>query len=287
MAKNKKNELLQCYLNALENYCKRKPRQGCMPTFFTKYRHSFKEYPVLVRLHKALAEEQDSVSALTVVINHFITNTAAFNNHSFNNYFMDELKSSESFKDIEWDCFTPKAIKHYTSSLKRGDTRPPEVIFKSGFKERSPSKSYSDYLKYYTGTIGISTSKDFFAAINYPMRRENLILKYIRALFKCSAYDQKPRYVYLIDYQGADGFDILKTGQARGLSFSGVFHQDRFNALQDKEVNVKGAISPEYIRGVYESTDGRSWLWRENPVYMASIKPDEIEKSPTHNIIGL
>ena len=275
MSQNKKNELLQCYLNALENYCKKNPREGCASTFFTKYRHSFKEYPALVRLRESLAKEQNITAALTLVIDHFIANTAAFHNHSFNNYFIDELKNSDDFKHIEWDCFTPKAVKRYTGSLYRGDTRPPGVIFYSGFAERNPSNLHSDYLKYYTGTTGISASKAIDVSINYAMRRENSILKYILAILKGFAYERKPHYIYVIDYQGVDGFDILKTGQARGLSFSSVFHPDRVNALNDKEVNVKGFISPECILGVYESRQDGAWLWRENPKYSVTIQKNE------------
>ncbi|WP_218813899.1 scabin-related ADP-ribosyltransferase [Rickettsiella endosymbiont of Dermanyssus gallinae] len=285
MSQTKKKELLKCYSKALENYCKRKPREGYIPTFFTNYRHSFKEYPTLVRLRKSLTKEQDKEESLneilTPVIDHFIANRAAFNNHSFNNYFLDELKGSDEFKHIEWDCFTPKAVKHYTGTLYRGDTRLPEVIFKEGFKERIPSNSYSDYLKYYTGTVGISTSKDIAATINYPMHGENLILKYIRALFrlKCSTPDRNPRYIYVIDYQGAGGFDVLKTEQERGLNPSNVFHNNRLQALKDKEVNVKGSIAPEYIRGFYKSTQDGKWLWNEKKEYMEKMQRDETRNS--------
>lgn len=257
------NELIECYLKALENYCKKKSRKGCSPTFFTNFRHAFKEYPTLSKLHKLLNKQHNTISALSLVVDHFVAKTATFNHHSFNNYFIDELKSSVIFKNIEWDCFTPKAVKHYKGLLYRGDTRPPSTIFNIGFKEKYSSNFDSDYLKYCNG-VWISTSKDINVAINYAISKENLILKYIRALLKFFKSNQTSTYVYVINYQGPDSFDLLKTGQARGLNFFNVFHKDRSNALKDKEVNIKGHIDPKHILGVYESRYDGSWLWTEN-----------------------
>jgi CRISPR/Cas system Type II protein with McrA/HNH and RuvC-like nuclease domain len=263
MGQNKKNALLQCYEKALENYCKVKPRKGCLVTFFTRFRHSFKEYPALYKLRKALEQESDSVSALTLVINHLIAKSATFNNHSFNNYFMDELKSSVSFQHIDWDCFTPKAVKYYAGLLYRGDTRPPSVIFNAGFSEKRSSNFDSDYLKYYTGTLGISTSKDIDVAIDYAICSRN-------AMQKPAKLAQGVSYIYVIDYQGQDGFDILKTARARcHVYFSRFFHKklDRAQSLRNQEVNIKGFVDPKYISGVFEWRDNGSLRWRENPVY--------------------
>ncbi len=140
-------ELRLCYHKALKNYCMRKSRKGCVPTFFTRFRHSFKEYPALYKLRKALEKEQNSVSSLTLIADHFVNKTATFHNHSFNNYFLDALRSSTFFNHIDWDCFTPKAVKQYTGLLYRGDTRPPSLIFKDGFKEKHSSDFDSNYQK--------------------------------------------------------------------------------------------------------------------------------------------
>ncbi len=265
-------ELLQCYVKALESYCKQKSREGCLPTFFTKFRHAFKEYPALYKLRKALETEKNIVTSLTLVANHFVSKTSTFNNHSFNNYFLDELKNS--FKQVDWDCFTPKAVKKYTGLLYRGDTRPPSLIFDTGFTERQSSNFDSDYQKYNNETIGISTSKDIDVAINYAINSKDAMLKRI---LRGQTQTLTPigSYVYVMNYQGNNGFDILKTGQARGINFSSVFHRDRSSALGNKEVNIKGPIVPELILGAFELKNEGSFLWNENPNYVSMNQENE------------
>lgn len=243
-------ELLQCYNRALDNYCKKRPRADCAPTFFTRFRHSFREYTALLKLRKKLSCAKQTISALTLVIDHFISKKSNFNNHSFNNYFIDELKNSPFFKQIDWDCFTPKAVKKYTGLLYRGDTRPPQVIFASGFTEKCSANSVSTYLKYHNGSIGISASKDFDVAIDYANKAKK------RGCAKKNPQRGNSAYVYVINYCESNGFDILKTGQARGLNFSNIFRWDRAEALRNEEVNIKGTINAEMIVGAFEIQNG-------------------------------
>ncbi|MES2998258.1 MAG: hypothetical protein V4700_02930 [Pseudomonadota bacterium] len=273
---SKCEELRLCYWKALRNYRKRESREDCAPTFFTRFRHSFKEYPALCKLRKALGKEQDSIPALTLIADHFVSKTATFHNHSFNNYFLDALRNSTFFNHIDWDCFTPKAVKKYTGLLPdqpessqprllyRGDTRSPSIIFKEGFKEKHSSNFDSDYQKYHNGAIGISTSKDLDVAIQYPKPS------------KQATRSVGIHYVYAIDYRGSDGFDILKTGQARGINFSHLLGRDRYAAIKDKEVNIKGFISSENICGAFTLTDGKLLSWNENTEYTCS-------QNKTHN----
>ncbi|MES2142593.1 MAG: hypothetical protein V4471_06925 [Pseudomonadota bacterium] len=257
-------ELLQCYKKALENYCKGSARTGCLPTFFTKFRHSFKEYPALYKLRKALEIEQNIDIAFALIVDHFISKTSNFNNHSFNNYFIDELR--KSFKQVDWDCFTPKAVKKYTGLLYRGDTRHPSLIFGSGFTEKCSSNFDSDYQKYYN-EVGISASKDIDVAVSYAINSKEAMLKRILR-GQIQALTPIGSYVYVLNYHGSDGFDLLKTGQARGLNFSSIFHRDRSGALGNKEVNIKGSIASKHILRAFELTND-GFLVHENSNYIS------------------
>ena len=245
-----KTNILNAYNKALENYITKADR-GYKMGFFTKLRHSFSKTPKLKNLESTLLNCKNDQAALDIVIEHFIAKNATFNNHSFNNYFIDELKKSIS--TIDWNCFTPKAVKKYHGPLYRGTSQPPEKIFQRGFKELSSSRYIEDYLKFKNDSIGVSTSKDFDRAMKYALdnKRRN-----------------DTRYIYSINYRNNEGYDLLETGKARGLNFHFLFHRHRHSGWQKHEVNIKNNIANTDIIGAWEISKNGKLNWIENANYL-------------------
>lgn len=245
-----KKNLLNAFNNALKNYCQKQER-GYKFGFFSKWRHSFAKTPKLILLEQNLIASQNDEAALMVVILHLLSPGATFNNHSFNNYLIDELQKSE-LNQIDWACFTPTAIKTYKGVLYRGTSQPPHKIFAEGFKELKSSNFIEDYLKFRNNKIGISTSKDFDCASSYALNNKRT---------------NQQRYIYVINYRNVLGYDILESGKARGLSFNAWLHKDRQSGWSKKEVNIKGIIAKEDIVGAWEIQKTGLLSWIENPNY--------------------
>ena len=244
-----KTRLINAFETAIEHYTN-KANRGYEPGLFSAIRHSFSKTPMLATLETELNFCKQDDEALQLIVEHFLSKNATFNNHSFNSYLLDELK--KTIKEIDWNCFTPKAIKTYSGAVYRGTSQPPEKIFKDGFKELVDSSLVEHYLKFRNNSTGISTSKDFRCALEY-------------ALF--TKRSGSKRFLYAINYRGEHGYDLLETGKARGLWFDKFFHPDRHDGLFNIEVNIKGHIDNDDIIGAWEILDGGVLSWIDNPHY--------------------
>ncbi|OGT44474.1 MAG: hypothetical protein A3F42_08475 [Gammaproteobacteria bacterium RIFCSPHIGHO2_12_FULL_37_34] len=251
-----KVKLIIAFQQALREYCRQSSR-GYRFGFFSRWRHRFNKTQTLVALEKALYQSENDDEALSIVLEHFLSKQATFHNHSFNNYFIDELK--KSIFSIHWNCFTPHAIAMYQGPLYRGTSQPPGKIFTNGFKELSHSMQVEDYLKFRTNRIGVSTSKNFDCAKEYAMN---------------SKRSSHIRYIYAINYRGCKGYDILESGKARGLSFNRLFHKDRFSSWKNHkhEVNIKGHIVREDVIGAWQIIHDENLIWLDNQYYLKHAK---------------
>lgn len=253
-----KDHLLNAFSIALNNYCTQSPR-GYRMGFFSALRHDFTKNATLTNLEREIKESKTDEAALDVVVSHLLAKGATFNNHSFNAYFIDALKSS-ALNTIDWDCFTPKAIKKYQGPVYRGTSQPPQKIFNEGFRELEQSDQVEDYLKFRNQRIGISTSKEMDVAKEYALN---------------SRRSGRTRYVYAINYRGDAGFDVLSTGKARGVSFHALWHRDRLSGFRKQEVNVRGVISRADVVGAWEVGSNDTLKWIDNPRSSSEVSPFE------------
>ena len=243
-------ELLISALNhAINNYIN-KANRGYKMGLFSNWRHSFSKTTKLHQLEQDLLKSKNDEDALSIINESFLSTKATFNNHSFNNYFIDELKIA--IPHIDWNCFTPKAIKKYVGPIYRGTSQPPEKIFEEGFIELSSSVAIEDYLKFKNDSTGVSTSKDFDCAKDYALNNKR---------------SNRQRYIYVINYRGRDGFDVLETGKARGLSFHEILYRTRYSGWRKREVNVQGGIDNSDVVGAWKVLDSGELEWIDNRHY--------------------
>lgn len=244
-----KNLLLNCFQRALTSY-QQKESRGYNFGFFSHKRHAFSKTAKLVHLEKKLLANKNDDEAIYIIIEHFLEKSATFNHHSFNEYLIDSLK--EFIPHIDWNCFTPTAIKKYQGCLYRGSSQPPEKIFNEGFRELKSSILIDDYLKYKTGSIGVSTSKDFSCALKYAQNNKR---------------SGKTRYIYSINYRGKDGYDISATGKARGLTTPRPYYFNYHSRPDKHEVNIKNGVNGYDIIGAWQLKENLSLQWIENSTY--------------------
>jgi len=225
--------------------------------FFSRLRHSQKEYVALQHLREQLAQQAEQGIAATQIIRaHFTDKKNKWNNHSFNNYLLDEIRKSVSNETWEkdWQCFDKKPIVYYKGFLFRGTNYPPEKGFHLGLYENNTSKSLEKYIKDMSGAIGISTSKSFDIAHYYALPHINLKNEAQQTWYES--------YIYLIDYQGELGIDLKATFKRRHQILSAFFSANK------EEVNVIHSIPAHDIIGAFYVNRSNKINWQRNPDYM-------------------
>lgn len=245
-----KKSIVNCLNIALEKYTTQAQREGYQMTLFTRMRHSFTKTSKIKALEEAIERAPTDNAIMNILATHFTHANATFNNHSFNSYFIDALKQCDALSAIDWDCFTPRAVKRFRGQVYRGMSRPPKLIFESGLSEKETSPLYNDYLKVATGSVGVSTSKSFDTALAYTTN------------YRRTGDD---RFIYEIDYRGAGGFDVFETIKAQGLAMTGLFSSPRKSAVDKAEVNIKGGVSRAEIKGAYQVGSDATLTWQANP----------------------
>lgn len=224
----------------------------------TYFRHSNNEYDELKTL-RALLEADNSdeqVNAKTAVIRHFENKKHRWNNHSFNNYLLDEIKKSVS--DIEWketwNRFDTQPIIYNKGVLFRGTGAKPAHVFKHGMVESNDSRSIDDYIKDMNGAIGVSTSKSFSVAMGYALPNIDPRKEWVDFWHES--------YIYVLDYQGTRGIDLELTFRARGRNIAAYFSG---LTTGKAEVNVIGNIEPEHVVGAFYVNREGVIRWQANP----------------------
>jgi hypothetical protein len=138
---------------------------------------------------------------------------------------------------IDWDCFTPSAVKLFEGVVYRGTSSEPNKVFKQGFEDYNPSYDVSNYFKPRNLDVGVSTSRSFKVAEKYT---------------RVSSRQGKSRFVYTIIYRGIGGVDIIETAKAKVLLLRDLTNPQLTRALEKDEVNFIEKIAPEQIYCVTE-----------------------------------
>src|SRR5690349_8382521 len=100
---------VQIYQNALQHYIDQnqrthyslesKPKHPVYPFgWFSYFRHVRKEYPSLVSLRQTLVKATNDQEAELAIHKHFKDVNNHWDNHSFNNYFLDEIRKVVSLE---------------------------------------------------------------------------------------------------------------------------------------------------------------------------------------------
>lgn len=242
-----KSSIEQSFRQSLDRY-KHKEARGYKFGWFTNIRHSFDKNQNISKLESDIQQCSNEKEIMNCIIDYFLSDKTKFHNHSFSNYFIDTLK--ENIPNIEWDCFQSKKVSLYQGIVFRGTSQPTHKIFQNGFSELNHSDFLDDYIKSATGSIGISTSTEFNCARDYALnnKRTNPV-----------------RYIYVINYRGKGGHDIIETIKSRGEKIRNHFYTKQ--PLEKKaEINIKGNISPHDVIGAWELNQDNA-VWHDNPNY--------------------
>jgi hypothetical protein len=247
-------QLIIAYQAAVTRFIHLLSRAGSSPSFFTRLMHVERPSAEVQRLGENL-EGSSFDTALEKVIEFLVDDSRANGTYSFKKYFLDELR--QTTVDVDWECFTDKAVRKYQGPLYRGTSHDPTIVFVEGIHEKLKSKVDEDYVKVRTGSIGISTTKDFEIAKRYALSSR-------RAL--------KARYIYVINYRGEAGYDVIESGKSRGSFSFGFFDRSGAEALDKMEVNIRESISPDDIVGAWLVPIEGDMQWLENENYLHEIE---------------
>lgn len=215
---------------ALDKYKRQAERPGYPNGLFTSLRHSRYEYPAVALLRNRLREAISCSAAKDIIIQHFKKHPN-FHNHSFNTYLVDELRAA--YPEEGWEAFDPKPILFYKGLLFRGTITPQDEAAVEGLRTSALPDDVETLLSPFNGDCGQSASKDFSVALSYADPNIGI----------GSRRQHRTGYVYLIDYKGEKGYDLVETHKKRA--------RGKFSSLSlfflpedEKEVNIAETISP-------------------------------------------
>lgn len=225
---------------------------------FSYFRHKCEEYDALKTLRAELQKDlsEDQAVARLAIIQHFEDKKHRWNNHSFNNYLLDEIKQHVTDKEWKetWERFDTQPIIYYKGVLFRGTGTAPAHAFKHGMVESNDSRSIDAYIKDMNGAIGVSTSKVFSVAQGYALPPIDPRKEWV--------YFWSESYIYLIDYQGTRGIDLERTFRARGKNIAAYLSGEKTGKA---EVNVIDSIEAEHIVGAFYVNRAGAIRWHANP----------------------
>ena len=261
---NMKNNILMAIIIAKDHYLQKKYRPG-YPQTVTDL--ALKEkFADIEKLYAMIDETDESLIALNYLIDQLTDEQAHWGDYDFNNYIIDALKmisrdAKQSIATIDWDCFTPKAVKRFEGVVYRGTSSPPEKIFNQGFTDYVPSSDLTDYTEFRNLSTGVSTSRSY-----------DLAEKYTRV----ASRQGKSRFVYTILYRGIGAVDIIETAKARGIDLYSMTNPQATKALEKDEINIIDKIPAEQILYATEFlADGRQII-HKNPNYNGQYRVDNI-----------
>jgi hypothetical protein len=222
------------YYNSCEtaaiNYANQVHRPGYKPGWFTWLRHrNTKNNPDVEKFKQSLKACENDAKAKEFIESYF--KTTKFHNHSFSTYLLDELL--KSFPDEKWQDYHPKPIVFFKGIVYRGSPMSPDMVFSTGFKDRSPSENLDDYVSDMNGSVGVSTSTSFKMAHDYALPRINPKDDFTEA--------QPYGYIYKINCRSQTAIDLEKTHLKRGNNIRAQLSHGK------KEINVVGNIASHDI----------------------------------------
>lgn len=240
-----KDEIISAVLLAIEYHRSRKQRTG-----YSQQKIDSRIEPLTQRLNfiKQLKMSQSDLEAFNILTDRLTNPQLSWDTYSLNSYLIDELQNASKLKgsrlqNIDWNCFTPNALKTFQGAVYRGTSSEPEKVFHHGFQDYNPSTKIEDYLNPRNLAIGVSTSRSFPVAESYT-----------RVISRIG----KRRFVYTIIYLGEGGIDIIETAKARAVNLKSLQNAELCRAVKKDEINIIGFIPKEYIYCATEFlTDGQ------------------------------
>jgi len=252
-----KQALVLAYALAIERYRKKMVRPGYPQTIHDLQDHPFNAVEQLDLLIAELQASRNDLEAFNILTDRLTHIHADWSPYGFNSYLIDSLKvigrqSESKIAPIDWDCFTPSAVKLFEGVVYRGTSSEPNKIFKQGFEDYNPSHDVSDYFKPMNLDVGVSTSRSFSVAEKYT---------------RVSSRQGKRRFVYTIIYRGIGAVDIVETARAKGLLLRDLTNPQLTRALAKDEINIINKIVPEQIYCVTEFLPNGTEKITYNPHY--------------------
>ncbi len=258
---------------AIERYRKKMLRPGYPQTIHDLQHHPFNAEEQLDLFMAEIQASRNDLEAFNILTDRLTDIHADWSPYGFNSYLIDSLKaisrqSESKIAPIDWDCFTPSAVKLFEGVVYRGTSSEPNKVFKQGFTDYNPSHDVSDYLKPKNLDVGVSTSRSFKVAEKYT---------------RVSSRQGKRRFVYTIIYRGIGGVDIIETAKAKGLLLRDLTNPQLTRALGKDEINIIEKIAPEQIYCVTEflpnGTEKTTYNPNYNGQYIANIANLSSKKS--------
>ena len=256
---------MQAVMLAKNNYLKNKYRPGYPQT---NNDTSIKKNPVEIdKLYALIRDSTDPITALNYLTDQLTDEDANWKNYDFNQYLIDSLKQisrdpKQSISAIDWDCFTPCAVKRFEGVVYRGTSSPPEKVFAKGFSDYVPSNDIEDYTNVRNLNTGVSTSRSYSLAESYT---------------RVASRQGKSRYVYTILYRGVGAVDIVETAKARGINLYSMTNPQATKALEKDEINIIEKIPAEQILYATEFLDDGSQIIHKNPHFNGQYIVDTAE----------
>ena len=229
-----KKELISAVILATEYHRTKKIRSGYPKLNIDSQTEPLEQSLKLIEL---LEKSQSDLDAFNLLTDRLTDPSLPWTDYSLNSYLIDELQNASKFKSsklqgIDWNCFTPNALKTFKGGVYRGTSSEPEKVFNQGFQDYHPSSQIDDYLNPRNLNTGVSTSRSFSVAESYT-----------RVISRMG----KRRFVYTIIYLGEGGVDIIETAKARAMDLKSLKNTELTRAVNKDEINIIGLIPKEYI----------------------------------------
>jgi hypothetical protein len=157
---------------AIERYRKKMLRPGYPQTAHDLQHHPFNAAEHLDLFMAEIQASRNDLEAFNILTDRLTELQADWSPYGFNSYLIDSLKAisrqpESKIAPIDWDCFTPSAVKLFEGVVYRGTFSEPNKVFKKGFEDSNPSDDVSNYFKPRNLDVGVSTSRSFKVAEKY------------------------------------------------------------------------------------------------------------------------
>lgn len=218
----------------------------------------------LISFMATIQEANSDLEAFNLLTDRLTDREADWSDYAFNSYLIDALKaisrqSKSPIAPIDWNCFTPSAVKLFEGVVYRGTSSAPEKVFARGFVDYNASTDIAEYIKPRNVNVGVSTSRSFHLAESYT---------------HAASRQQGRRFVYTVLYRGVGSVDIIETAKARGIKVNSLTNSQLTRALEKDEINIIERIASEHIYCATEFLpDGRQ-VTTYNPQFNAHFVSD-------------
>ena len=247
--------ILMAIIMAKDNYLAKKIRPGYPQTIQDLNLNL--PFSSIEQLYTRIEQNNNPLIAFNLLTDHLTDENASWDPYDFNNYLIDALKfisrdTKQEISNIDWNCFTPCAVKRFEGVVYRGTSSTPEKVFNKGFTDYEPSNDIKDYTEFRNLSTGVSTSRSYDLAESYT---------------KVASRQGKSRFVYTILFRGVGAVDIVETAKAQGIDLNEITNPQAMKALAKDEINIIDNIPPQQILYATEFLDDGSQVIHKNPNY--------------------